>query len=48
MYDTTYMTIAEKTGLSENTVANSIRMGKATQTTINLLTIYFNEMEVTA
>lgn len=48
MYDTTYETVAESTGLSLNTVGNTIRDSKATQDVIAKLTKYFNEMEVEA
>jgi hypothetical protein len=46
MYDTTYPAISMKTDLSLPTIGMAIKYGKASQTTIEKLTKYFNEMEI--
>lgn len=41
MYDFTYEEIAAWTGLSKNTIGNTIRTGKGTQYTIDRISAFF-------
>lgn len=48
MFDITQDMVHDSTGLSKPTIRTVFKEGKATQNTIDLLTKYFNEMEVPA
>lgn len=48
VFHVSYIEIAEATGLSRNTIGNTIRTGYATPETIEKLTNFFNNTQIPA
>lgn len=44
MFDITFDTVQDATGLSKPTLRAALKYGKATQNTIDILTAYFNQI----